>query len=190
MIDFFTGGQPCDENGEKRSTEVHIQCCEGTAITNYIPTEMYYAEKKRTTGPAMPKATFNVIEEPKTCAYKATVCTPLLCKRHKPDALAAADDGAGSPSGVLTELMRTLNSSCLMRQEEWWTYELCFSKGIRQLRLNLEQSVLPDGSIEQKQVVVNQYILGNPLLHEYSNETALTARVRWGHFLIILCNAD
>ncbi len=123
---------------------MHIQCCEGSGIQNFIPVDVYYAEKKAAagTGPPIPKATLNTISEPRTCAYKATVCTPLLCKRAVKE----------KSDQVLSDILRSLNNTCLMRQEDWWTYELCFAKGIRQLRINSEQSVLPDGAIEVKKV--------------------------------------
>eukprot|EP01034_Spumella_vulgaris_P023711 gene23711-29959_t len=176
VIDYFTNGQHCDENNSPRTTEVHLQCCEGEHIQNYIPTDVYYAQSKRNTGPPMPKATMNILEEPNTCAYKAVVCTPLLCKPNKPIFPTTAIGGS-----ALTNVMLSLNNSCLMRQEDWWTYELCFTKGVRQLRINVEQSVLADGTVEQKKVVVNQYILGNPLLEVYANETALSERVTSHH---------
>jgi hypothetical protein len=113
----------------------------------------------------MPKATMNILEEPNTCAYKAVVCTPLLCKPNK--SVAAVNTG----NSVLTNVMASLNNSCLMRQEDWWTYELCFTKGVRQLRINVEQSVLPDGSVEQKKVwYITSYI------RAFNNELCLS---RW-----------
>ncbi len=151
VIDFFVGGQKCDENRQERSTEVHMQCCEGTTIPNFITADAYFADQSLARSsaprPPMPKATLNAIKEPKTCAYRATVCTPLLCKREVVPPVADA-----SPGQALTSVMKALNSTCLMKQEEWWTYELCFAKGIRQLRINNEHSVLPDGTVEQKKV--------------------------------------
>lgn len=53
---------------------------------------------------------------------------------------------------VFVPVIAAIRNTCLMKQEEWWTYELCFNKGIRQIRFNVEQSVTPDGNVVQKQV--------------------------------------
>jgi hypothetical protein len=34
MVEYFSGGQYCDETQGHRATEVHIQCCEGLNINN------------------------------------------------------------------------------------------------------------------------------------------------------------
>lgn len=41
VIDFFVDGQRCDETNRGRSTEVHIQCCEGMALQNFVPVSHY-----------------------------------------------------------------------------------------------------------------------------------------------------
>ena len=32
LVDYYTDGQPCDETGGTRSTDVHIQCCTGLHV--------------------------------------------------------------------------------------------------------------------------------------------------------------
>ena len=48
--------------------------------------------------------------------------------------------------------MKAVSSSCVVRTEEWWTYEICFGKYARQARYNMEQVVMPDGQVMAKQV--------------------------------------
>eukprot|EP01031_Cornospumella_fuschlensis_P025260 gene25260-30504_t len=72
-----------------------------------------------------------------------------------------------------TEFLRAVESLCLVKQEEWWTYEVCINKGIRQIRFNIEQTISTEGAIVQKQVLANQYILGNAPTKMFKNESAL-----------------
>lgn len=183
-------GQGCDENKKKRSTEVHIQCCEGkVSQTDKSSPQMF-----DNINPAVPKVTLNAIVEPDTCHYQALVCTPLLCSKYTVDndealtgfrngiedakssaeakkskaakklasmkskqkeqfsfssVQSLASEGLGAQ---LVEVMKGINSTCLIKQEEWWTYELCFNNAVRQVRFNLEQTALPDGTLVQKQV--------------------------------------
>jgi Glucosidase II beta subunit-like protein len=39
-------------------------------------------------------------------------------------------------------VMAAIGSTCLMKTEEWWSYEVCFNKGVRQFHIQLE--VHPD----------------------------------------------
>ena len=272
LIDFFEGGQPCDETQQARSSEVHIQCCEGDfAISNYISVEAYLRSLQ--IGQPLPPVTLNSVSEPGTCRYQAVVCTPLLCSSYSESPLheeldadairalapiavasttaAAAGSnrpttksrggkasnsaaksggraaGAGSSNSKQTglgkrgagssaadkaltaggkgedgewsadlypppdavnadqtrfvPLLRSINNSCVHKQEEgWWTYEVCFGRGIRQMHYSLEQVVVSDGKMMQKQIMTSEYSLGNAQQHVYRNETALKARVsRW-----------
>ena len=34
LVDYYTDGQPCDETGGTRSTDVHIQCCTGLHVNS------------------------------------------------------------------------------------------------------------------------------------------------------------
>lgn len=102
------------------------------------------------------------VSEPSVCAYKMTVCVPAMCFPNPPTSLPAAaaaaagpHSQAGSSAGSaslaplniladphsqldLVTIMRALNATCLHRQVDWWTYELCYAKGIRQFHLALE----------------------------------------------------
>ena len=174
-MDYFVGGQICHENDHHRSVEVHIQCCDGLGIPNTIPSEAYFSGEKN--GNSFPIATLARITEPELCSYQATVCSPLLCSNFDSDENSSQKKSSRSltkaSKNSFVEIMKAINSTCVARQEEWWTYELCFNKGARQVRFNLEQTVTAEGSVVQKQVLANQYILGLPPFHLYTNEELL-----------------
>lgn len=173
IVDYFKGGQRCDENNLQRSTEVHIQCCEGTNLPNVQETEAFFADPS----PTMSKATLNAIMEPEVCAYQAVVCTPYLCPRGRKDELVPSAQAQAQGTAALlktyVDFMRHIETVCLVKQEEWWTYEVCFNKGVRQIRFNIEQTVSAEGAIVQKQVLANQYTLGSAPIGIYKNESAL-----------------
>jgi hypothetical protein len=148
------------------------------------------------------QAVLSHIIEPDMCSYEAIVCSPLLCAPTTTTAAPAATDStvvsspnkgessssktnkvakttSSSSSGEITllEAMRVINATCLLKQEEWWTYELCFGKGVRQIRFEIAQSVNSEGALTQKQVIANQYYLGYPHLENYKIDSALQDRV-------------
>lgn len=217
MVDYYEGGQICHENNQKRSTEVHIQCCDGMSVPNYTPSDVYFGHGKNTprgtkrTAPDLRhghnvdksgfesidaahtanKAVFYSISEPSTCSYVATICSPLLCGhayRHAQQQKKGASQNTQS-SSVPTEdvshpprfatIMQQLLKTCLMKQEEWWTYEYCIGTGVRQVRFDVETTTNPDGSIVQKSVPVNQYLLGTPSLDVLRDEEALVRRTKF-----------
>jgi hypothetical protein len=85
---------------------------------------------------------------------------PLLCPKRSVDAeldgLHAMQRAgpAGTPRAMKTllEVMKDLSVLCLGRQEEWWTYELCFGKGIRQFHVHVDVAKDDKGVLTQKQV--------------------------------------
>ncbi|RLN94282.1 hypothetical protein BBJ28_00007678 [Nothophytophthora sp. Chile5] len=58
VVQYFAGGQHCDENGEMRSTKVVFQCCTSRPKTVSV-------EK---------------VDEPALCSYLISVCVPSLCE--------------------------------------------------------------------------------------------------------------
>eukprot|EP01039_Chlorochromonas_danica_P010604 gene10604-11750_t len=193
VVDHFKGGQRCDENGHERSVEVHIQCCDGLQVPNSLPSEMYFRQDKN--DQHIPKASLTVVEEPQLCHYLAVVCSPLLCPQTplleaeaKHNTFSSGSGGKHALRGRdpaslemkvdsrgfhMVDLMRLLENTCLVHTEDWWSYEVCFSKGIRQVRFNIEQVAGTDGNVVQKQVLASQFFLGQPPLSIYKNETAL-----------------
>lgn len=161
---------------------MHIVCCEGAGIKNYISAAAYYANLDSTaaqSGIKLPAATLASITEPDLCSYEVTVCSPLMCKRPS-DVLAPASQVAlvHSSAAQLAPIMKYINSTCLAKQEDWWTYELCFNSGLRQVRYDIEQSTV-DGVMTQKQVLLSQYQLGFAPVEIYTDEHELKERVRY-----------
>ncbi|GLD93153.1 hypothetical protein PINS_up001745 [Pythium insidiosum] len=64
VVQFFTGGQHCDENGELRNSKVVYTCCASNPKSLSIEN----------------------VEEPSLCSYKLTVCVPALCEARSPKA--------------------------------------------------------------------------------------------------------
>jgi hypothetical protein len=164
---------------------VHIECCEGGRFgNNYVTAAAYYSA-----GPNLkpPVATLAEVTEPDTCKYRAVVCTPLLCANpfiKAPSTSYVRGAGGGSstssrsdPTASLVSLMSSIKTKCLNKQEDWWTYELCFSTGLRQARYDLEQIHSADGKLVHKQSLVNQYNLGTAPLSLYDNETFLNESI-------------
>jgi len=141
VIDYFEDGQHCDETGEGRKSEVHIQCCDSL-------TDPDGAHNQNG-----PKAYLSDVTEPALCYYKFTVCTKLLCTKK--------DYEAHKKNVTLVDVMNELLSSCMVRQEDWWTYELCFNSGIKQFHVMTETQRQENGAIVQVQKVNNHFSLGN-----------------------------
>lgn len=117
------------------------------------------------------RATFHRIQEPTLCGYTATICSPVLCSKTQRQEQArlrkimdgevsntAGQDGSTVTSGgkkplkVFSDVIAQLMNLCILKAEEWWTYEFCFTKGVRQIRFNVEQKTSPEGTIVQTQV--------------------------------------
>jgi hypothetical protein len=135
-----------------------------------------------------PVAPLTEVTEPDTCKYRAVVCTPLLCANpfiKAPATSFVRGDGGSSGSvssrrdstASLVSLMSSIKTKCLNKQEDWWTYELCFSTGLRQARYDLEQLHSADGKLVHKQSLVNQYNLGTAPVPLYDNETFLNESI-------------
>jgi protein OS-9 len=59
-----------------------------------------------------------------------------------------------------SQLLAPLDTLCMYRAEDWWTYELCFGKSVRQFHKEGDR-------------VVSEYVLG-----EYSAQDTLLDEVR------------
>jgi len=183
IIEYFENGQRCDETGEGRSTEVHIICCEGSAVKNFISAAAYYASMDGTAphNLKLPAGTIASITEPDLCAYEVTVCSPLMCKRPSvvlSTASASQVPFKDTPSAQLASVMKFINSTCMSRQEDWWTYELCFHSGLRQVHYDIQQVVV-DKKVTQKQLLLSQFQLGLAPVELYWDEEALKKSVRY-----------
>ena len=140
VIDYFDNGQYCDETNEGRQSEVHIQCCD--SLTSPDTTDTLNT----------PKAILSNVSEPDICSYKFTVCTKLLCSKK--------DYDSHIKNVTLVNIMNELLTSCMIRQEDWWTYEVCFNTGIKQFHVSTETQRQENGAIVQVQKVNNHFSLG------------------------------
>lgn len=185
-MDYFVDGQICHETNQKRHTEVHIQCCDGLTLPSPPQSSEtflsnYYTKKNGggQIGVELVFASLNAITEPGLCAYEATVCTPLLCS-PKDAAEVSTTTGTSSKKNDIKnsktpykDVMKIINGTCLMKQEDWWTYEVCFSRGVRQMHFNIDQSFAKDGSIIQTKVLASQFHLGLANVSVYEHEDLL-----------------
>lgn len=166
-------------------------CCEGpkAKYKNFITADVYFGVSEAAAndmnglnGLKLPPLTLSAISEPAVCEYEATVCSPLLCERPKhPSTVQGAGSVPLKDNSVpqLAPVMKFVNSTCLTKQEDWWTYELCFGSGLRQVRYDLQQSVTAEGKLVQKNVLLSQYQLGLAPLQLYTDESALKAHVMY-----------
>ena len=149
MIDYYTNGQYCDETKGFRNSEVHLQCCEGLAINNIvIPPNLEYQhhmiEKNKVD---ITRGVLKAIAETSICAYQLVVCTPLMCPDSPPKSTPGNTKGGTNSSPqppheqgnlTLSQVMQAINGACVVKMEDWWTYEICFGKGARQFHMNVE----------------------------------------------------
>jgi len=130
---------------------LHLQCCDGIPEYDEVISKGVYAtDTKGVPGSVlkdeeMPVAILMKVEEGMLCNYKATACSSLLCVRTKSSSTTTTIGQDSSGSDVdkknsvvrnqysLLSVMKAINSTCLSKLEEWWTYELCFGSGIRQV---------------------------------------------------------
>ena len=216
MVEYFSGGQYCDETQGYRSTEVHIQCCEGLNVNNVaVPSVMQggmglnmgspfppahaadqnmhqnngepaaeggysgtgiTGQKEHMGNSVNPVAIVKASAEPRVCSYQLVVCSHLLCPDKPPpdnDDILLGGSGDGDvnrpggrpPSGnmSLAQVMTTVQNLCLFKAEEWWTYELCFNKGIRQFHVNIQMITDENGEVKSyEQTMETEYSLGKP----------------------------
>lgn len=81
---------------------------------------------------------------------------------------------------TLVTVVKSLGKNCLYRQEEWWMYEICFNKGIRQMHARSESVQQSNGVLVHTQVIDDQYSLGDAPIAIYTNNTALMRAAGFG----------
>ena len=121
-------GQPCDElKGRRvnsRQTEVHFECC-----TDSFPSQqaLPHLQELGSTSPS-PDLYIRSFEELSICKYRMTVCMTALCSQQRLAQILAPKVTS------LASILQSLRDSgtCLLLQESWWTYELCFHTDLRQ----------------------------------------------------------
>lgn len=148
LVDYYEGGQKCDETKSNRRTEVHIQCCEGTHYQLLYNSNHHQFQTNKQN---VPTAVFATIREPELCSYQAIICASFMCLTNEEQERSVSvteiedrkpkrtnkkeksvTDGSNKSKEELVRFMKVINNTCLFKQEEWWTYEICFNKGARQ----------------------------------------------------------
>jgi Glucosidase II beta subunit-like protein len=148
ITDTFVDGDICPATQLPRTTIVYYRCC-SIKTMNALKSGVLLRGKPIVSNIAAAIS----LEEPSTCMYEVTVCTPLLCKGladqyedgvHRPD---VAKKALKQPSplrrprkeneSIRETLNRVLDNVCLQKAtSEWWSYELCHSKNVRQYHEN------------------------------------------------------
>ena len=128
VIDKYEFGQPCDETGSGRKTEVHLICCDKGAI-----------DKLNSQNPKDKNAVARIksINEPETCSYELFVCVQMLCDSEKTAEMQreakATKKQIEEEKVPLARFLHSFETLCLSKGESWWTYEVCFGKGVKQV---------------------------------------------------------
>jgi hypothetical protein len=159
IIQTYIDGQMCDETRGGRRTDVHMRCCLAQRVA---------AERQ---GKKMEPISIENVEEPDTCHYRMNICVPSLCTTHE---IEKATKHRNSLSALFSELDRL----CLQKSEDWWTYELCFGKHLRQFHAETQVSVTARGKRHENSVVIQEYTLGLPPAQSLSNDAWLEGQVK------------
>lgn len=152
VIQYFDGGQYCDEIDDGRKSRVVLQCCADLPVDQ-----------------SKPKAVVVNVHESDVCSYDIIVCTSVLCRKDAktPEDLSLA---------AIVKLL--LAPPCMNRHEEWWMYELCFDKSIRQFHSRVVPVMQDNQQVNLQLVLESEFFLGYPPSPEtFTNETALEEMV-------------
>ena len=156
VVDRFVDGQRCDETGTGRKTDVSLECCE--EFINANPYSNISGEGGVSKSEVKALGLLKSIVEEKICEYKMVVCVPAMCPQVEGGGSQGIVAGESSSRKKLREKFIELNvimkamelqMPCLLRREDWWTYELCVGKGIRQFHVHVEAMQGPNGAITQ-----------------------------------------
>ena len=152
VVDFYEGGDFCEETGEKRSLKTSITCC---------PADRVPVDFQDTS----PVAVLVSIQEISTCSYLAKVCSRLLCPAAADELAVGQGEGGAVSSGVgalATEvggvlgILQELEACFPPKKDTWWSYKLCLLEGMSQYHEDLFQKT--DGTLVSK--VTDEYSLG------------------------------
>jgi len=184
IIDFYIDGQHCDETGSGRRSQVHTQCCPNDDNNSNSKTKKRKRKDKHSqTISNQHKIEIKSIREYDTCLYELVVCAEFLCNINSNQSIIIANDlkVKNKIEMNLTSYMTHMNTTCMYRQEDWWTYELCFNSGIKQFHSEIKPIKQEDGTLIQTQVVVSQFDLGFAPLNIYSDIGLLEKLTSYGH---------
>lgn len=201
VIDYYENGQHCDETGVGRMSQVHFRCCrksyknqpqpmgQGFASQDEHIHRIMITDERGIKPPVLELYRIHYIRETSVCQYEIIICMESMCLQ-RPETKDVNSNGGTNQSELsippipssydLALFMGHVNNTCLFRQEDWWTYELCFNKGIRQYHSQLTAIQQPDGKIIQASEIHSEFSLGYPPLETYDNLTALNTMTIYG----------
>ena len=109
------------------------------------------------------------MSEPALCQYRLYVCADVMClPKDMPGELARVlESQVDKAQPPLThespeEIVRSILPMCMQRSEEWWTYELCFAKEVKQFHVDVSVSIDSSGRRVEKREV--SFALSLPML--------------------------
>jgi len=149
---------------------VVIQCCpENSALHTFLVTQspstrkkVSYARRVRDLLDRHPDSFVRVksVSEPALCQYRLHVCADVMClpKDMKGELAQVLQSQVEKAQPPLThespeELVRSILPLCMQRSEEWWTYELCFAKEVKQFHVDTSVTIDSSGRRVEKREV-------------------------------------
>jgi len=143
MIHRFLGGQGCDETNQPRESQALFFCCPSVQDEG-SPQDQYGTSEEGGSFHGMIK--FESIEERELCNYTLSLCSPLLCE--------AGFRARGSEDAWIA--LRAISGLCFETTIDWWTYQFCVEKSIRQYHV----SETSGENGQRKLHISNEYSLG------------------------------
>lgn len=92
--------------------------------------------------------------------------------------------GEGSAQQTPGEVLGALDTLCMYRIEDWWTYELCYKRSVRQFHKEGNKVGCPPGL-----VVLRAGFITGPCLTCAAHSVLCFAQVEHGIVLIVICKA-
>eukprot|EP00946_MAST-07B_sp_MAST-7B-sp1_P002392 g2392.t1 len=154
---IFSNGDMCSETSKPRKTEVRFKCCNPDKGASS-------SSSSSVSGGSVPNAvSIQSIQEPTTCSYLLTLCTPHACRagERKLSQKGSAGGSSGSnhisSSSSIVSLLKRMKGSCFRLLDGWWTYEFCYGSHLRQMHIQIKDD---DKTGNQVQEVQSMYELG------------------------------
>jgi hypothetical protein len=118
---------------------VHFICCDQAGRSQSQPSDDLY---------------ISTMTEPTVCSYNMTICFSQMCA-PPPGAGEARQASENLALGPIVQALVSKNV-CMQLQASWWTYEICFARGIEQFHPTTKLTNVQGGA-ESKVVEVGGY---------------------------------
>lgn len=128
-----------------------------------------------------PVGEITAVKETTPCEYEITVCTLAACSAAAHQAQLDADTSTVSQDlEAARAAVRGVQSDCFEVQRDWWTYEICFGRRVRQYHAEMapapRDASTPASAPHVVKKVVQEYMLG--FARGHGNLQATTGRQR------------